>query len=210
MSKKPRRKIEISLSSLLLPDEKRQYLDYLISKATTLQGRKRYLLVDLMLNSGLRAQEICNLKLKHTPEFVGAPVLEVYKGKGNKDRTVPIPKRLADAIEQYIKQDRSSTKPRYTKRSDPNGQLFFNQLKRKYKPAALYQMAKRAGERARIPKRIRPHIFRHTFATNALENGMTINELQKRLGHTDLRVTALYLHVVGSRDFELAERCDQV
>lgn len=210
MAKKYPRKKEVPLSNVLLPDEKRKYLDYLKSKATTPQGRKRYLLIDLMLNSGLRSSEICSLKLCHTPGVIGANVLEVYNTKYEGDRSVPISRRLADVLEQYIKRDRSGSMPRHIKRYDPNGWLFFNQRKRKYKPAALYQMARRAGLRAKIPKRIRPHKFRHSYATNALDSGMDIRILQRRLGHKHLTTTMVYVHTINNLDFALAEACDQV
>lgn len=209
MLKKRQRQNEIPLSFLLLPDEKQRYLEYLRSKFDTLQGRKRMLIVDILLNAGLRASELCNLRIKHLPGVIGANVIEVYRGKGNKDRTIPISQRLADSIADYIKCDRGRTMPRHRLRSDPNGWLFFNQCKRQFKYHALYQMVRRSAVRAGIAKRIRPHKLRHSFATNQLESGTPITDLSLWLGHTDLRVTQRYLHVTGKRQFEYAEAADQ-
>jgi integrase/recombinase XerD len=209
MSKR-RRQSEISLSSLLLSNEKRQFLDYLKSKATTLQGRRRLLVIDLLLNTGLRASELCSLRIKHTPLIIGAPVVEVYRGKKNKDRSVPISKRLAEALIEYIKRDRSKTMPRHIRRSDTNGWLFYNQCRRQMKYDGLYKQVRRAAVRAGIAKRIRPHILRHTYATNALASGMEMPDLSLRLGHSDIRTTARYCHVIDDRQFMLAEAADQI
>jgi len=208
MPRKRKRQTEIGLSSILTASEKRQFLDYLKSKATTLQGRKRFLIIDILLNSGLRASELCALRLKDLPGVVGGNVIEVIFGKNNKDRSVPISQRLADAIEDYIQHDRSKTIPRYIRRKDPAGFLFYNQCKRKTKYNALYRMIRRAGERAGVVKRIRPHVLRHTFATNAIKK-MPINDLSERLGHSDISITGRYLHVVDDQHFALAEALDQ-
>ena len=148
------------------------------------------------------------MKVKHTPAVIGANVIEVYKGKNDKDRTIAIAKRLADSITQYIEGDRKKTMPRHTKRSDINGWLFYNQCKRRMQYQAMYKMIRRAGEKAGIKKVVRPHILRHTFATNCLEKGMPITDLMAVMGHANLATTARYLHVVGSRQFELAEALD--
>jgi integrase/recombinase XerD len=207
---KRRRKSERSLSSVLLSGEKRQFLDYLKSKATTLQGRRRLLIIDLLLNTGLRASELCSLRIKHTPLIIGTPVVEVYKGKNNKDRSVPISKRLAEALTEYIKRERSKTMPRHVRRSDTNEWLFYNQCRRQMKYDGLYKQVRRAAVRAGIVKRIRPHKLRHTYATNALASGMDVNDLSKRLGHNDIRTTARYCHVIDDRAFKLAEAADQI
>lgn len=205
-----RRQTEISYSLLLLPDEKRQYLAYLRSKAANLQGRKRLLIIDLLINTGLRASELCNLRIKDTPLIIGAPIIEVYMGKGNKDRSVPISKRLTEALEDYIQRDRQRTMPRHRRRGDPQGWVFYNQCMRKLQYDGLYKMVRRSAERAGIKKLIRPHKLRHTYATNALRSGMDIYDLSRRLGHSDIRVTARYCHILDDRAFELAEASDQV
>ena len=74
----------------------------------------------------------------------------------------------------------------------------------------LYKQVRRSAVRAGITKLIRPHKLRHTFATNALDSGMDIYDLSRRLGHSDIRTTARYLHVIDDRAFELAEATDQV
>jgi len=164
----------------------------------------------VLLNTGLRASELCSLRIKHTPVIIGVPVIEVFRGKNDKDRSIPISKRLAKAIAEYIKRDRSKMMPRHVRRNDPNGWLFYNQCKRQMKYDGLYKQVRRSAERAGIVKLIRPHKLRHTYATNALANDMEITDLSLRLGHSDIRTTARYCHVIDDRQFAIAEAADQM
>ena len=192
----------------MTPSEKRQFLDYLKSKATTPTGRRRLLIIDILINSGLRSFEFCNLRLKDMPGIVGGSCIEVYFGKNRKDRSVPISQRLAGQIDQYIRTERRLLMPRYIRRKEPDGFFMYNQRRRKMRYNALYRMIVRSGQRAGIFKRVRGHVLRHTYATNAIKT-MPISKLSERLGHSDISVTGRYLHVVDDDDFALAEACDQ-
>lgn len=205
---KRRKQTEIGLSSFLTADEKRILLNYLRSKTTTLRGRKRLLIADIMINSGVRAFELCNLRLRDLPEYLGGHAIQVHRGKGGKSRTIPISRRLVDEIAEYIQGDRARTMPRHVKRKDPAGFLFYSERRRKLRYDALRKMLIRAGLNAGIRKRTRPHVFRHSFATLALDNGAPLKRLQRWLGHTHLSTTERYLHRVSEGDFELAERLD--
>jgi site-specific recombinase XerD len=207
-SKKRRRKPGIGVSVILLEDEKKKLLDYLKATSTSLKGKQTWLIVDVLLNTGIRARELCNLRLCHTPLVLGVNVIAVYRGKNDKDRDVPISSRLAEAIAEYIREIRSKTLPRHVRKKDMTAWLFYSQWRRKFTPNGLYRKVRRAGEKAGILKRCRPHVLRHTYGTNAVSR-MDIHSLKEVMGHSDIRTTERYLHIVGDRLLGLAEQIDQ-
>ncbi|MCK5612265.1 tyrosine-type recombinase/integrase, partial [Candidatus Pacearchaeota archaeon] len=132
----------------------------------------------------------------------------VYRGKNQKDRTVSLSFRLAEAIRNYISKYRSRTTPRHVRRSDPRHPVFYNDRCRPYTPNVLYLLFRKAGEDAGIPKRVHPHMFRHTFAVQALRSGVDIYTLQELLGHSDIITTTQYLRFMNTRQKELGGQLD--
>jgi len=209
-NKKRRRKPGIGVGVILLEDEKKKLLDYLRATPKTLNGIRTRLIIDIFLNTGLRAQELCNLRLCHTPIVLGINVIAVYRGKNDKDRDVPISERLANAIAEYVEESRPKTLPKHVRKKNATAWLFYSQWRRKYTPNGLYRKVRSAGERAGILKRCRPHVLRHTYGTNSQSRGMDIHSLKEVMGHNDIRTTERYLHIIGDRLLGLAEQIDQV
>ena len=207
----------IGLSKILTDDEIARLTDYLHGRRRGRGGScvkidsenavKIAVMCDLFLNSGLRCQELCGLKLKNLPCVLGDNVIEV-RGKGGKERMVPISARLARRLEDYIKKQRCRTVPRYIKKSDVNGRLFYNQQNRKFTPNAVYKRVRKAGEKSGIVKRLHPHMFRHTYATNLLAKGESIHHVKEVMGHGDITITMLYLHLIPGRLRGLGDRGD--
>ena len=208
-SRKNKRKDIITWRKLLTRDEQGQLLLYIKSKTSTLKGRRSLLIVDLLLNTGLRASELCDLRVKDTPHILGRKVVEVFRGKGNKDRTIPISSRLAALVQDYINNDRSSTIPRFVKRGDTAKPLFYNCRQKRFNRQALCKRVKRIARKAGINKNVTPHTFRHTFATNVLIKGEPPYRLQRLLGHKSLVTTMKYVHFVEDMDEQIGERIDQ-
>ncbi|MCF7855455.1 MAG: integron integrase [Candidatus Pacebacteria bacterium] len=185
------------------------------------------LVVKLLYGCGLRISE--SLELRIGCFNLDARVLTVHDGKGQKDRTVPLPEVLIDEIQERFKQLSS------LHRSDLNrgyGGVFLPaQLEKKYKkaprqfvwqwffPASRLTHVKKANEYRRyhlqpshatkaireavqaaaIPKRVTPHTFRHTFASHLLRANYDIRTIQELLGHSDVKTTMIYTHTVPSR-----------
>jgi site-specific recombinase XerD len=185
----------VGTNKVLFPEEKERFLTFLHTHANTLYGRQRLVICDLLLNSGLRAAELCSLRVQDTPVILGIPAIEVRRGKGGKDRTVPISNRLAEVLRNYIEVLRPRTLPSTGVRADdPAKPVFYSRSQRPYKPNGIYRIVRRAGELAGIRKRVRPHILRHTFATHALSAGAITVDVQRMLGHAALTTTQIYLH----------------
>ncbi len=142
-------------------------------------------MVELMHRAGLRVSEIVKAR-RVDIKWEGDPVcIEVRGGKGGKDRTLPLSATCLAVL------------ARWDARRPKKGRTFFCSLKGTPLDARYVErMVKRHAFRAGIenPERVTPHIFRHTFATEAIQH-MTPPELQQLLGHASLATTMIYVHV---------------
>ena len=186
---------------------------------------KHRLMVSLLYGSGLRQNELLNLRVKDI-DF-GLSTLTVRSGKGDKDRTTLLPQSVQESLTGQIAfVDKQHTRDI----EDCVGDVHLpNALARKYPGAArelgwqfvfpsttigacprtgilrrhhlhhtaLRKQVTRARVRAGITKHVKCHTFRHSFATRLLQQGYDIRTIQKLLGHSDLSTTEIYTHVLG-------------
>lgn len=136
--------------------------------------------VGVLYGAGLRVGELCGLQ----PADVdySRRMIHVRRGKGRKDRYVPLSVNLSKVLRAYLG---AAVHRRYV----------FENKGRQYTPGGIRSIVKLVAARAGILKRVTCHTLRHTFATHQIEMGMSIVDVQANLGHTDLRTTAIYLHV---------------
>ncbi|SUB83778.1 Tyrosine recombinase XerD [Pragia fontium] len=133
--------------------------------------------------------ELANLKLCDVDFARG--VVNVRQGKGHKDRVVPVGKTALMWLERYLR----DVRPRLAQRFD-SGHLFISQKGTGLKRSTLTQLAGAAiREQARLKKAGACHIFRHSMATQMLENGADIRHIQAMLGHEKLETTQVYTRV---------------
>jgi len=134
--------------------------------------------------------------------FLGAGTMLV-KGKGNKERTVPIGRPLSEVLEGWLDL-RGSFLAGETHRA-----LFVTKLRGKPQTHGIYSLVKRLGARAGISSvRCSPHTLRHTFATIYIRNGGDVVSLQKIMGHASINTTLVYVHLAMNEiraDFERAD-----
>ena len=148
-------------------------------------ARRDRAIVLLLLDTGLRASEVCNLRLDDYDQSTGH--LTVRRGKGNKGRTVRVERSTASALWRYL-----SERPDL----EPDAPLFANsRTGGKLSRHALGRLLKRLGRRAGVAD-VYPHRFRHTFAIEFLRNNGDIYTLQQILGHTSLDMVRRYLKIV--------------
>lgn len=137
-----------------------------------------------MLFSGLRVSEACKLRIEHI-DFDDERFL-VFQGKGSKDRYLPIAGRMQRELREWVG-------------TRTTGWLFPAERLRKgpghISIRHVEALIPAIGERADISRRITPHKLRHSFACLCLARGATIREVQDLLGHSDMKTTAVYLHV---------------
>ena len=212
MKKKKKRRPEssVGLDKILTPSEEDGFMDYMLSQIGEAEGLKFYLIFDLLLLTGLRVSELCNLRVKDTPRYLGANAVRVYLGKFKKNRDIPVSQRMAKNISMYLRKIRPSTLPSTVRVSDSRKPVFYSATKKTFTRDTIgYQIA-RSGRLAEIEKHLTPHMCRHTFATRALmKNKINLPELQIFMGHVKITTTQRYIHLVTLLTGDYGERLDR-
>lgn len=150
-------------------------------------GRRNRAIIYVMLDCGLRAEEIANLKYSDINFSKG--YIKVF-GKGQKERIVPIGHKSRKAIMDYI------YKRRLSDSSDATN-LFLTNKRQPLTTESVTRLFRRLKVRSGVV-RVHAHLLRHTFATNFLLNGFgDVYQLSQLLGHADLKITEKYLHVAS-------------
>lgn len=147
--------------------------------------------LELMYASGMRVSEMVELAMEGLNLDVG---FIKCRGKGDKERVVPIGKSAKEAVTRYIEKVR----PRLAGKS-ADKHLFLSRLGKKISRQSFWKMIKANARRARIKKEITPHTLRHSFATHLLERGADLRVVQEMLGHADIATTQFYTHIDKSR-----------
>lgn len=141
---------------------------------------KHKIIIEFLYSSGLRLQELINLKFKHL-DFI-ENMLFVKQGKGRKDRITIVSKKTLDKIKML----------------GETGHVFRERMS-KYSPRLIQEILKQAGKRAGIKQNVTPHMLRHSFATHLLEQGTYIRYMQALLGHSNFRTTQIYTKVAKNK-----------
>ena len=117
-------------------------------------------------------------------------------GKGAKERIVLISDRAKEYLIQYIKNARSLIAPNYnTGDINDTSPLFINSTGYRLQNKTIRQVINETVERIELPKKVTPHVFRHSFATKLIENGADLRVVQELLGHAGISNTQIYTHV---------------
>jgi integrase/recombinase XerD len=154
-----------------------------------LNGVRNLALLELLYGSGLRATELVSLPRGAVRQH--QPFLMV-RGKGSKDRLVPVSSRAADAVQKWLE-----ISPGGTLWLFPSGKSHLSRVR-------LFQIIRTmAADAGIVPERVSPHVLRHAFATHLLSGGADLRVLQSLLGHADIATTQIYTHVDSARLVEL-------
>ena len=149
-----------------------------------LEGERDKLLLRILYETGIRRSEA--LGLTEASIDLGKLSIKV-RGKRNKERIIPIEEELAQGIRTYL--ERKHQLPEY----DP--QLFVNADGKAISYSKVYAIVKKYMTLLSNADRISPHIFRHTFATQMLNEGASISAVKELLGHESITTTEVYTHV---------------
>ena len=148
-------------------------------------------LLELMYACGLRASEAVGLELSDVDLEEG---LLCARGKGSKERIVPIGRQALAALRAYLRAGRPALVG-----DAPQPRLFVNHRGGQLTRQGLYKIVQGHARRAGLERRMSPHTLRHTFATHLLAGGCDLRSLQEMLGHADLATTQVYTHLSADR-----------
>jgi integrase/recombinase XerD len=149
-------------------------------------------MLEFMYACGLRVSELINIKLDQINMQQG--VLRI-RGKGGKERLVPIGEQALHWIGRYLIEAR----PAFLKRLSTTEWLFVTNRGTPMTRQAFWYLIKRYAYRAGIDKELSPHTLRHAFATHLLNHGADLRVVQMLLGHSDLSTTQIYTHIARAR-----------
>lgn len=149
-----------------------------------------YLLLELLYSTGARVSEVVGINLSDISESqIGDENIWVLKlrGKGGKERIVPLGSFAKNALDEYLVR----TRPSLLKRVNENA-LFLNARGTRLSRVSAWEMVKKAAEKTGLSVRVTPHVFRHSYATHLLDGGADIRVVQELLGHASVTTTQIY------------------
>lgn len=148
-------------------------------------------MVELMYSTGLRVSELVNLNIEDIHLTMG---FLKCKGKGSKERIVPIGKKGVDLLNRYLNIYRNKFNVNYD-----NQILFLNKNGTRLSRQSFWKILKDHSKKCNININISPHKLRHSFATHLLENNVDIRFIQELLGHSNISTTQIYTHINSKR-----------
>lgn len=149
-------------------------------------------MMELLYSSGLRVSEL--VALERADVDLDSLLIKL-KGKGKKERVIPITQNAATWIENYLKHEmRHKNSSEHLKEQDSKA-LFLNKWGQRITTRSVDRKFMKYHIQSGLPGDITPHTIRHTIATHWLENGMDLKTIQVLLGHSSLSTTSIYTHV---------------
>jgi len=183
---------------ILTPHEMKRLLAQ--PDTSTVLGFRDRTLYEVLYSTGIRIGELIGLRVQDLALEQGT--LFVHAGKGGKDRVVPLGETAGKYLAEYLQRIRPVF--RQAKTTDV---VFFNKASRQMEKSGIGGKLKLYAMRAGIKKKITVHTFRHTLATEMLKRGADIRQIQELLGHTNLRTTQIYTHIVKGDLRRVQEQC---
>lgn len=152
---------------------------------STLLGARDQLIMELLYGSGLRVSELVGLNREDVEFYMG---LIRVRGKGNKERVVPITKYALQALDVYLGH-----------RADQDPALLLNYKGTRLSDRSVRRILDKLVKRVSLEKHVHPHMLRHSFATHLLDGGADLRSVQELLGHQKLTSTQIYTHLTRER-----------
>jgi site-specific recombinase XerC len=171
----------------LEPEQLAAFREYVRARAQKRKSRLAHtdeIIVEILAGSGLRAEELCALTIRDVPIDYNTPDIHVRDGKGNVSRTVNISTALRDRIREYTAAYRAG--------APPTAPLIESRTGKAMAYRTLHHKIRLLGEEAKLPKRLKPHALRHSYAVLAYQKTSDLLWLKDQLGHARVETTTIY------------------
>ena len=180
-----------SLPKFLTPEEVEQILNNV--KIEPPAGFRNRVILELLWATGMRISELSNLNFGDLN--LDENEIRVF-GKGAKERIVLVSDRAKGYLVQYINSARKLIAPEYnTNEINDDTPLFINNTGYRLQNKTVRKVINEIVEKIELPKKVTPHVFRHSFATKLIENGADLRVVQELLGHAGISNTQIYTHI---------------
>jgi integrase/recombinase XerC len=164
-------------------------------------GQRDRAMIELFYSAGIRLSELTEINLSDLD--VPGGLIKV-RGKGRKERIVPVGRPALEALGVYMKQRRELEAKR--PQSDRDEPLFLSRRGARINPRGVARVLERVVRQSGIGRHISPHALRHSFATHLLDAGADLRSIQEMLGHRSLSTTQKYTTVSVGRLMEVYDR----
>jgi integrase/recombinase XerD len=182
----PNVKYKNKLPCVISIDEMDKFLSS-IGNDTPLEMRNRAIF-EFLYATGTRISELVNLELNDV--LVSEKLIRI-KGKGNKERLVPIFDYAFNILKNYIQNGRIY----FSHKGEKNSFVFLNRYGNKISRVGVWKVLKKLVVKSGLAIQVSPHTFRHSFATHLLEGGADLRVIQELLGHQSINTTQIYMNV---------------
>ena len=169
---------------LIIPFSEDEVLKVVDVFSKNFEGKRNLLIVDMLYSTGVRRDELINIKLNDV--LLDENLVKVL-GKRNKERLVPLILNLKSRINDYLK-FRNEIK-------SSSSNFFITTKGKKIGPSLVYRVVKNYFSKVSTKVKTSPHVLRHSFATHMLNNGADINSIKEIMGHSSLASTQIYTKI---------------
>ncbi|MEW5784891.1 MAG: site-specific tyrosine recombinase XerD [Bacillota bacterium] len=167
-------------------------------KTNDQSGLRDKAMLELLYASGIRVSELVSL---NTADFNPEVGFLRCRGKGMKERIVPIGTMAINVVQEYLHNSRA----RLLKKNEEKA-LFLNHHGRRLTRQGFWKILKKYALKSKINGEITPHTLRHSFATHLLENGADLRSVQEMLGHSDISTTQIYTQITRRKIREVYDK----
>lgn len=180
-----------SLPKFMTPEEVEQILNNI--KIETPAGYRNRAILELLWATGMRVSELAGLNFGDLN--LENNEIRVF-GKGSKERIILVSNRAKNYLERYIESARTLI-PKGYKVEEPTetSPVFINNTGYRLQTKTIRNVINDVVDKIALPKKVTPHVFRHSFATHLIENGADLRVVQELLGHASISNTQIYTHV---------------